>query len=168
MRTDLYYALAPLTIDVPPLHERAGDIPDLVTSMLGAGIALTPPALAALQSYAWPGQVRELRHVLDYAAAASKGEAILLQHLPPPIAACAGLTQTSGEFDSSLARWLQQAIRTDGEAANYDALLDRIEAVMLRHLLAQHDGKPTHIAAALKMNRATLRQKLRRAGLATD
>jgi DNA-binding protein Fis len=45
-------------------------------------------------------------------------------------------------------------------------MLDRIEATMLRHLLDRHDGKPTHLASSLRMNRATLRQKLRRAGLA--
>ena len=44
-------------------------------------------------------------------------------------------------------------------------MFDRIEAVMLRYLLERHENKPTHLAAALRMHRATLRQKLRRAGL---
>jgi len=43
--------------------------------------------------------------------------------------------------------------------------MDELETVVLRQLLARYDGKPTHLANALQMNRATLRQKLRRLGL---
>ncbi len=173
LRNELYYAFSTLTIPLPSLRERTGDIPALSSFFIGlrgGGSVLTPPALAALQAYAWPGNVRELRHVLDYAATVSRGGPIFLSHLPAHVAAAAqqaeGGAPTSGELDAAIERWLdtQLALPVD-EPASYDALLDQIEAVMLRHLLNRFENKPTHLATALRMNRATLRQKLRRAGL---
>ena len=174
LREDLYYALTTLTIPLPPLRERTGDIPALSAFFVGMrGDApapqLTPPVLAALQAYPWPGNVRELRHVLDYAVTMSGGGPVFLSHLPPHVAAAAGqggATPAPGELDAALGRWLdaELSLPEDGRP-DYDALLERIEAVMLRHLLDKHANKPTHLASALRMHRATLRQKLRRAGL---
>ncbi len=175
LRAELYYALAALTIPMPPLRERTGDIPALSAYFLGlrggASLQLTPMALAALQGYAWPGNVRELRHVLDYAASVCRSGSILVNHLPPHIASAASDSPAlppSGELDVTLARWLEQQLSVPGEVPSYDTLLDRIEAITLSHLLTRYDQKPTHLANELRMNRATLRQKLRRAGLRND
>jgi len=174
LREDLYYALTPLTIPLPPLRERSGDIPALSAFFIGMrGDApapqLTPPVLAALQAYPWPGNVRELRHVLDYAATMSGGGPVFLNHLPSHVAAAAGpgdVPPAPGELSAALGRWLDAELALpEGERPDYDALLERIEALMLRYLLDKHSNKPTHLAAALRMHRATLRQKLRRAGL---
>ncbi|KAB2638395.1 MAG: sigma-54-dependent Fis family transcriptional regulator [Verrucomicrobia bacterium] len=177
LREDLYYALTTLTIPLPPLHERSGDIPALSGFFLGvrgSGPApqLTAPVLAALQAYVWPGNVRELRHVLDYAATLSGGGPVFLSHLPAHVAAAAGpATGASspaapGELAAALGRWLDaQLALPAAERPGYEAMLERVEAVMLRYLLDKHESKPTHMAAALGMHRATLRQKLRRAGL---
>jgi len=67
-RQDLYFRLAVVTVNVPPLRERIDDISSLAEHMLGKGIALAPEALAQLRSYDWPGNVRELRNVLERAA----------------------------------------------------------------------------------------------------
>lgn len=173
MRAELFYALAALAVPMPSLHERAGDIPALAAFCLGTRsttpVQLTPPALASLQAYAWPGNVRELRHVLDFALSVCRGGSIFLSHLPPHVAAAAEPSShlPSGEIDAALARWLDAQLAANPEQLPaYDDLLERIEATMLRHLLDRHDGKPTHLATSLRMNRATLRQKLRRAGLA--
>ena len=133
---------------------------------------ITPPALAALQAYPWPGNVRELRHALDYAATVARGGPLLLSHLPPHIASAAqdpSQPVMAGELDAALGRWLDARLapHTD-ETPTYDAMLDQIEAAMLGHLLTHYDNKPTHLANSLRMNRATLRQKLRRAGLQRD
>ena len=116
--------------------------------------------------------MRELRHVLDFAATVGRGGAIFLSHLPAHVAASAqdlGTLPTTGELDASVGRWLDQQLALQSDALPaYDALQDRIEAVMLGHLLARFENKPTHLATALGMNRATLRQKLRRAGLQRD
>ena len=178
LREDLFYALTTLTIPLPPLCERSGDIPALATffaGLRGASSAppLTPPVVAALQAYPWPGNVRELRHVVDYAVTMSGGGPVFPSHLPSHIAAAVSdgdATPAPGELESVISRWLDAALELpeDDERPDYDTLLERIETVMLRHLLERHENRPTRLAAALRMHRATLRQKLRRSGLQRD
>lgn len=172
LREDLYYALATLTVPMPPLRERSGDIPALAAHFTGLrddrpAPVLTPPVLAALEAYPWPGNVRELRHVLDYAVTMSGGGPVFLSHLPAKITTTGtDTTAAAGELESVIGRWLDAALALPEESRPaYDTLMDRLEAVALRHLLERHDHKPTHLAAAMRLNRATLRQKLRRAGL---
>jgi DNA-binding NtrC family response regulator len=170
LREDLFYALSALVIPLPPLRERSGDIPALSDYFIGlhggnSSPVLTPPAFAALQAYPWPGNIRELRHVIDCALALCGGGPVYPSHLPPHVAAATGTT-APGELDASLARWLDcQLAVPESELPAYDALLEQIESIMLRHLLDRHDQRPTRLAAALRIHRATLRQKLRRLGL---
>ena len=74
-RSDLYYRLNVVRLNLPPLRERPEDIPELVTHFarqmaqrLGHPVSITPAALAALTHHSWPGNVRELRNVLERAA----------------------------------------------------------------------------------------------------
>ena len=176
LRPDLYYAFSALEIPMPPLHRRSGDIAALVSFFLGLradapATRLTLPALDALQAYDWPGNVRELRHVVDYAANVSLGGPVFLSHLPPHVAAAAAAPTRGlhGELDSALARWLEARLGPEGaQPPSYDQILESIESSLLRQLMERFHQRPTHLAAALRMNRATLRQKLRRAGLAKD
>ena len=179
LREDLYYALSTLTIPLPPLCERSGDIPALSSFFVGMRggsfppPVLTPPVLAALQAYGWPGNVRELRHVLDYAVTMSGGGPVFLSHLPAHVAAAATTGDAAelapGELEAVIARWLDAGLALpESEQPDYELLLERIETVMLRHLLERYENRPTRLAAALRIHRATLRQKLRRIGLQRD
>ncbi|QBQ53091.1 sigma 54-interacting transcriptional regulator [Nitrosococcus wardiae] len=83
-RADLFYRLSVIIIDVPPLRDIPEDIPLLVQHFLkqrGLDCHLTPAALKALQTYSWPGNIRELRNVLERAAALTKGNPIHPQDL---------------------------------------------------------------------------------------
>ena len=175
MREDLFYALSALTIPIPPLCERSGDIPALSQFVLGmrqdaaAPVSITAPALCAMQAYSWPGNVRELRHTLDHAVAMSRGGPVFVSHLPPHVAAAlegsAGQA-ASGELEAAIGRWIDAQMSIKEESSwNHDDLMDGIETVALRHLLEKFEMRPTRMAAALRMNRATLRQKLRRLGI---
>lgn len=179
LREDLYYALSTLTIPLPPLCERSGDIPALSSFFVGVRgetsppSVLTPPVMVALQAYGWPGNVRELRHVLDYACTMSGGGPVFLSHLPSHVAAAATSGDMAGlapgELEAVIARWLDASlVLAEDEQPDYELLLERIETVMLRHLLERHENRPTRLAAALRIHRATLRQKLRRVGLQRD
>jgi DNA-binding NtrC family response regulator len=175
LREDLYYALATLTVPLPPLCERTGDIPALnayFSGLRGSSTPLlTPPALDALQAYPWPGNVRELRHVFDYAVTLSGGGPVFPSHLPAHIAAVGNhdAAPAPGELDLVIGRWLDVHLAQPEEnQPSYDMLLEQIESLMLRHLLERHDNRPTRLAAALRIHRATLRQKLRRLGLQSD
>ncbi|MBI4615353.1 MAG: sigma-54-dependent Fis family transcriptional regulator [Planctomycetes bacterium] len=88
-REDLFFRLKVVTIHVPPLHARREDIPILVDCFLdrigralGHPLFLAPSALALLQAYDFPGNVRELLHMLEQAATLARGSVILPEHLP--------------------------------------------------------------------------------------
>jgi len=90
-RRDLYYRLNGITVEVPPLRERDGEIEGLANAFvleyarqLGFGDApvLSTSALDALKRHRWPGNIRELRNVIERAVLLSAGGSIRLEHLP--------------------------------------------------------------------------------------
>jgi two-component system response regulator PilR (NtrC family) len=89
-REDLFYRLNVINIQMPPLRDRRGDIPLLITSSLkrlakGAKIPVVPPAtMQLLLNYSYPGNVRELENILERAVVLG-GEVILPEHLPEQI-----------------------------------------------------------------------------------
>jgi transcriptional regulator with GAF, ATPase, and Fis domain len=97
-REDLYFRLNVVTLSLPPLRERVGDVPHLVNfylartgEELGRSITIRPDALAALERWNWPGNVRELENVIRRAAVFAREE-ITLAELPPAIAGREGRT----------------------------------------------------------------------------
>jgi DNA-binding NtrC family response regulator len=147
---------------MPPLRERLADLPALASAFLaqlapGRSIQLAPPTLELLQRHPWPGNVRELRNVLEHAIAVSSGGLILPHHLPRDLHPAPGESPSSPNIESALEAWLDDRLR---EGASYREMHDAIEAIILRHLLARFDGRPTILARETKMNRVTLRKKL--------
>ena len=107
LREDLYYRINVIGICVPPLRERAEDIPLLVESFISefnerndkAVRAMAPDAMRVLQRYSWPGNIRELRNVIERAVILSPGEFVEadclpndLSGAPPPSIHSVGLT----------------------------------------------------------------------------
>jgi two-component system, NtrC family, response regulator AlgB len=92
-REDLYYRLNVIQIDIPPLSERPDDVEFLVRDMLiffGAQnhktfIGFSNEAISALRNYSWPGNIRELRNVVERAAILSSGDIVGIEHLPSTI-----------------------------------------------------------------------------------
>ena len=116
-RQDLYYRLNVIPIIVPPLRERLEDLPPIAASIIeriarDAGIAppprLTPQALAHLQCYAFPGNVRELENLLHRAVALSGGDAIDVGDLDLPDAVCGRVKRTKRR---STTPWTQRPRR---------------------------------------------------------
>jgi DNA-binding NtrC family response regulator len=90
-RRDLYFRLNGITLVVPPLRERAGEIAQLARELVTAACrqsgrvrepAFSPDALALLEHYLWPGNVRELRNVVERAVLLCQGDLITREHLP--------------------------------------------------------------------------------------
>lgn len=106
LRSDLFYRLSVFMLRVPPLRERAGDIPLLarhfVREIAGAEwrdeTDLDPEASRALSRHRWPGNVRELRNALERAVILAKGRTILKQDLPATIVD--GVSMDAREDDS--------------------------------------------------------------------
>src|SRR3989344_198427 len=82
-RTDLYYRLATVTIDLPPLRERPVDIPELAKHFLSrSGASISPETVDVLRRYHWPGNVRELKSALERALIFCEGGEIGVEHFP--------------------------------------------------------------------------------------
>ena len=125
-REDLYYRLRVFDIHLPPLRERARDIPGLVEAFLeeiGRAIgrplvALTPEASDMLMKYAWPGNVRELRNVLERAAILSDGGTITPDHLSLHDEPMAPSSAPTTDLREAERRAIEKALReTDGNKA---------------------------------------------------
>ena len=96
-REDLYYRLKVVDLHLVPLRERIADVPALTGNFIrqinirvgGMVEGITPRAIDALKKHAWPGNIRELRHVIERAILFCDEETIDLAHLPPDIQALA-------------------------------------------------------------------------------
>src|SRR5690606_28176580 len=87
-REDLFYRVNVVTVTLPPLRERAGDIPALVAHFVekeGRGIKVPDEVMARLQHFHWPGNVRELDNVIRRGVALAKGDTLQVEDLPPEI-----------------------------------------------------------------------------------
>ncbi|WP_372656648.1 sigma-54-dependent transcriptional regulator [Hydrogenophaga sp.] len=163
-REDLYYRIAGVSITVPPLRERAGDIAPIakrlaseVSIELGRpGASLSDEALACLMAYPWPGNIREMRNEIARALALSDDDCVGAQSFSPRV--------LHG----------QAGLATDGQMAGHTALprtgtlnerLDAIEAVLLRETLLRHRWNKTRAATELGLSRVGLRSKMARFGL---
>ncbi len=93
LRSDLYYRLNVVSLAIPPLRERKGDIPLLVrhfvdkyNSRIGLSVkGVTREAMGALVRYPWPGNVRELEHAIEGAMNVVEGDLLEVSHLPPSV-----------------------------------------------------------------------------------
>lgn len=150
-RQDLYYRLSGMNVHLPPLRERM-DISKVIDGLLrrwshapaGLEQALTPQARACLQSYEWPGNIRQLEQVLRAALALRNSrEPIGADDLP------AWIRDSSASHSPSL------------QAASTGSLEDaQLQAIRLA--LADHNGNVSQAARALGVSRGTLYNKLRR------
>jgi len=160
-REDLYYRIACVTLTVPPLRERAGDIEPIARRLLaevGAslgrpGMTLSDEGMACLLAYPWPGNVRELRNEISRAVALSQGEAIDGQSFSTRV-----LRGQAGH-DTTLGLHALPASGTLSER------LDAIEAMVLRETLLRHRWNKTRAAKELGLSRVGLRGKMQRFGL---
>ncbi|MDR0361168.1 MAG: sigma-54 dependent transcriptional regulator [Planctomycetota bacterium] len=147
-RADLYYRLHVLRIDLPPLRERRGDIPDLVRSFVakhnqGPLPHIGADAMSEIVSYDWPGNVRQLENAVCRALALRGGaEELSARDLLPPGA------ETGGDGDLSLA-----------------SAVKRAERAHIGKVLSIHGGNRSQTAAALGISRKNLWEKMRQLGI---
>ena len=153
-REDLYYRLAIFPLNVPPLRERASDIPLLVEHALATlrtrlpnatTLWCSPLALRLLRQYEWPGNVRQLFAALESAAISSGGGRIEAQHLPDEV---------------------RGAHEAGGEASRYRSSLPMDdERAAIEAALAHTGGTLSRAADLLGMGRTTLWRKMRAYGI---
>lgn len=157
-REDLYYRINVISITQPPLRERIGDIPHLISHYLEycnqqAGKSIErfdEGALQALQRYSWPGNVRELVNVIERCVVLGKGTVVTTAELPDAIRR------------EELAR---TDIGTCGPGANLKSALALPERQIILDALASHGWNRQETAKALGINRTTLYKKMKKYGV---
>jgi DNA-binding NtrC family response regulator len=151
LRADLYYRINVIGIAVPPLRERVEDIPLLVQTFItefgepnGKAVrAASPEASQMLRQYGWPGNIRELRNVVERAVILSTGDFIEPEHLP-------------GDFSATLPTTSPSA----GLAAGMT--VDQAERKLIELTLAHTRDNKTRAAEILGVTVKTLHNKLKR------
>jgi len=152
-REDLFYRLNVLAIALPPLRERAEDIPQLCRYFLGRFNTkmgktiqdITPAALAVLLDYSWPGNVRELENVIERAVLLAEGTVLSPEHLPPEVVG---------------ARKAGQAVEASGGFSLKEAQR-AIEKRLITQALQETGGNRTQAARLLEISHPSLLSKIK-------
>lgn len=157
-REDLYYRLAVLVLELPPLRERRGDVGLLARHFLREfheeqGLperTLSPEAFSVIQKYAWPGNVRQLRNVMERIAILASGPEVKLEDLPHeiherPVTALGGATPDAALPPIGTAL---SDVRTEAERRYLEAVLDHA------------DGNVSEAARIVGLERTHLHKKL--------
>ena len=169
-RADLYYRLAVLQLELPPLTRRREDILPLAEHFLAArrragqpAPALSRAAAELLVRHAWPGNVRELRNAVEHAAAAACGHQILPTDLPESLrqpAAAEGAGQAADRAAGDYVAALPPA-----KAELYRLAVEPVEKAVIERALARCGGNQSAAAAMLGLHRNTLRKKIAELGI---
>jgi DNA-binding NtrC family response regulator len=149
LRQDLYFRLNVVTLAIPPLSQRRGDIPLLANYFLQKyavqmkkGVnAIAPDVLDTLQQYAYPGNVRELENIIARGCAVTSSDTIQLADLPEHLRAQSGVT-------------------LPGKGERFPTLEEQ-ERNYIEWVLKELDGNQTAAAAVLGINRSSLWRKLK-------
>ena len=164
-RDDLFWRIHVVNIALPPLRDRAGDLPlliDLLIDRFNLELATNIRAIAdeareKLLTYAWPGNVRELENTICRAMILCEGSALTVADLPPRITS-GGSASVEAEtgIDGSEPHHLADAVR---------AATERLEQRMIRERLKRFRGRRAATAESLGVSRKTLFNKMRQYGL---
>jgi two-component system nitrogen regulation response regulator NtrX len=165
-REDLYYRLSVVPLQIPPLNSRPDDIPALLDFFMESVSRTSgmPPrpfaedAMAALQSYEWPGNVRQLRNVVDWIlimSSGAPGDPIGIEDLPPEIGASSPVSVKWDEGSEIMGMPLRDA-------------RERFERQYLKAQISRFGGNISKTAAFVGMERSALHRKLKSLGVSGD
>jgi transcriptional regulator with GAF, ATPase, and Fis domain len=167
-REDLFYRLNVFPIQVPPLRERVEDIPELVLHFVQQAsqrnrktlLHIEDDAMAALKSYAWPGNIRELENVIERAIVIAEGDTLTLHDLPTTV------------FQSELAlSVLSNDVLAEREdeptsvASSFRSERERFEREQLLRILTSANGNKAEAARLMGVARSTLVSRMKKLGL---
>ena len=175
-RRDLYYRLSVMTLEIPPLRARREDISQLAHNYVaylrdrvgssGEQVTqITGQAIRSLETYDWPGNIRELINVIERAMLLCTSETITTAQLPATIAgrvkvSLKGMERIAGTLHAAPAEWLHKPWRTVRQE-----VLQEVERAYLSALLHHTDGKVGETAHRAGMTSRSLHEKMKQYGL---
>jgi two-component system response regulator HydG len=149
-RSDLYYRLNVVSLRLPPLRERREDVAPLAAHFLGAsGRRFTSAAMAVLEQYPWPGNIRELENLIERLVVLKPAGDLDVADLPP-------------EMRRAPASAPASAPAVPPEGIQLQAVLRELEDRLIREALERSGGNKNQAAQALGLKRTTLVEKLRK------
>src|SRR5215217_3835558 len=163
-REDLYYRLAVVPIELPPLRDRREDVLALAQHFIQkyneenareVSEQLAPEVLALLEAYSWPGNVRELENAIERAVVIAPGDEITKECLRPEISDPKSVV--SGHHDGAS----NAAVGDIGRGINFYEEVRRFEIDLIRRALEQTGGHQSRAARLLGMNATTLNSKIK-------
>lgn len=175
-REDLFYRLNVVRLVVPPLRERLSDLPILIKHLLERicerngkkKTNLNPAAFAKLQTYSFPGNIRELENILERAVVLntkSEVDAGDIQLGDAPVALPQGSNSAAAGVAFELKDFLKDAIAKTPTGTILDGVLGGVEKELIRIMLNQNQFNKRKTAEALGMNRVTLDKKIQQYSL---
>jgi two-component system response regulator PilR (NtrC family) len=156
LREDLFYRLNVIPIHLPPLRDRVEDIPLLVTHFIekiarevGKTVrGISPEALAILERYRWPGNIRELENIVERAIVLGGGETLTPEELPPDLCRPQGIPTVP--------------VNVPPAGIDLESTLDHIERQYIELALQRTGGVQTRAAELLKLSFRQFRYKLQK------
>jgi two-component system nitrogen regulation response regulator GlnG len=175
-REDLYHRLHVFPIHMPPLAARGDDIDTLAAHLLARQAAGRPtPTMSeafrvALRGRSWPGNIRELKHAIEYAAVVARGGTLRPEHLPAqpaasqPASHTVGDTAADAQVVAAVGAWVDAALANGTATAGtlHAPLMSLVENTLVQKVVDAAGGNRTAAAKLLGLDRATLRSKLGR------
>lgn len=163
-REDLFYRLNVIPINLPPLRERAQDIPELIQFFMGdfnerLGSTLSgfeSEAMEAILNYPWPGNIRELKNFVERLAILNDGELVRLGELPEKIQRYRTTEPSAKAADVTL----------PDEGVNFYDAVEQFEKALILQALDRTNWNKNQAASLLSMNRTTLVEKIKKKELA--
>jgi len=157
-RQDLYYRVNVVTLELPPLRERTGDVVILAEHFLGKFasangkeiLGFSADALSAMRSYDWPGNIRELENCVERAVVLSRGAHVSVEDLPEAVLSSMARPQSSS--DPTVVKPLREALKEP-------------EKQIILAALQANGGCRKTAAKQLGIDRTTLYKKMKRYGL---
>ncbi|MGE5839028.1 MAG: sigma-54-dependent transcriptional regulator [Deltaproteobacteria bacterium] len=174
-REDLYYRLKVVTLGLPPLRERSGDIPLLAGYFLAryaSEMGMPNPGLARetlsfLEHYPWPGNVRELANTIQKALIFNRGMPISPEVISQAISGRPTGPAPGGEGgpDDALRQWVRDRILSGPEEDLFEKCVDRFSRILVSEALGITGGNRSQSARLLGLSRPTLHSKIEKYGL---
>ncbi len=167
-REDLYHRLNVIRINTPPLRQRREDIPLLINHYLSKAAdelnasakAIDAEALELLESYDWPGNVRQLVNATRRLTVTAPGSVITADDIPMDFGGQESGDRQASEWTQSLESWAARRL-SNGETPLLDAALPEFERVLIRTAMARTKGHRQAAAKLLGWGRNTLARKMK-------
>jgi len=167
-REDLLHRLNVIRIEVPPLRSRREDIPELLSHYLNEAAtelgveskALTPDAAAALSSFDWPGNVRQLVNACRRLTVTAPGREIRAEDIPADLGGAPAPAKLQDEWTRQLTSWAERRL-ANGETPLLDDAMPEFERTLIRAALRKAEGGRQEAARLLGWGRNTLTRKLK-------